>query len=175
MKYLYFIMLFMNFGLLYGQDQELTEEQYAILNLELLKGKVYENTNFGYYWSNYLNLKWLSSQEGFCGYREDAIFKTSEFSKYIDEEILGSLSTIVTNELGPKKIQSSKLESLEVKLVSEYDSNMIRYVSAPIIKGDFAVMLDRVGWIEQINFYKKTEEGVWERFCEVYVLLMIVD
>ncbi|MFD2035680.1 hypothetical protein ACFSKL_12825 [Belliella marina] len=172
--YLYFLLLLMSVGTLYGQDQELSDEQYEILNLELLKGKVYENTNFAYYWSNYLNLKWLSSQGGFCGYSKDDIFETSEFSKYIDEETLGNLSTMITNQQGPKKIQAAKLENPEVKLVSEYDTNMIRYVSAPIIKGDFAVMLDRDGWIEQIIFYKKTEEGVWERFCEVYVILMFV-
>ncbi|MFD2035684.1 hypothetical protein ACFSKL_12845 [Belliella marina] len=169
--YLYLILLFMSFGSLYGQDQELSEEQYAILNLELINGMVYENTNFAYYWSNYLNVEWLSSQEGFCGYSKDEIFKTSEFSKHMDEKTLGGLINSIKNELGPKKIEASKLKNAEVKLVSEYDSNKVRYVSPPIIEGDFAVMLDRYLWIEQMNFYKKSEGGEWEKFCHIYILL----
>ena len=161
----------MSFSSLYGQDRELSEEQYVILNLELLKGKVYEKTNFAYSWGDYLNLEWLSNQEGFCGYNKEDIFKTSEFSSHIDEETLNGLRNSLRNELGPKKIEVSKLKNAEVKLVSEYDSNKIRYLSPPIIEGEFAVMLDRYLWIEQINFYKKTEEGEWKKFCHVYILL----
>lgn len=172
--FLYFTLLVMSISSLYGQDQELSEEQYAILNLELLKGKVYQNTNFAYYWSNYLNLEWLSSQDGFCIHSKENIFNTSDLPNYIDNETLASLSTMVTNQQGPLRIEAAKLKKLEVKLVTEYDSNMIRYVSAPIIKGNFAVLLDRDGWIEKIIFFKKTEKGAWEKFCEVYVLLMLV-
>lgn len=119
-------------------------------------------------------MEWLSSQDGFCIHSKENIFNTSELPNYIDNETLASLSTMVTNQQGPLRIEAAKLKNLEVKLVTEYDSNMIRYVSAPIIKGDFAVLLDRDGWIEKIIFYKKTEEGAWEKFCEVYVILMLV-
>lgn len=46
---LFFSLFFMSYGLFFGQDQKLLEEQYANRNLELLKGKVYQNTNFAYY------------------------------------------------------------------------------------------------------------------------------
>ncbi|MFD2035681.1 hypothetical protein ACFSKL_12830 [Belliella marina] len=173
--YLYFIILFMGFGTLYGQDQELSEEQYAILNSVLLKGNVYEKTNFAYYWSNYLNLEWLSSNGMLWGYQLDDKFESFKLSEFIDNKTLGNLSTMVTNQKGPKKIEVEKLENTEVKVVSEYDSNMIRYLSAPIIEGDFAVMLNRNGWEEQIVFFKKTQEGIWEKAFQVTVFIMFVD
>ena len=172
--FLYLIVSVMSFSPLYGQDQELSEEQYAILNSVLLKGRVYENTNFAYYWSNYLDLEWLIKNGMLWGYQLDEKFESFNLSEFIDNETLGKLRTKVTNQQGPKKIKVAKLENPEVKIVSEYDSNMIRYLSAPIIEGDIAIMLNRSGWEEQIVFFKKTQEGIWRKAFQVTTFIMFV-
>lgn len=173
--YLYFILLFMSFGSLYGQDQELSEEQYVILNLELLEGKVYEYTNFAYYWSNYLSLEWLGKNGMLFGYQLDEKFESFKLSEFINNEILGKLRTKVTNQQGPMRIQVNKLENPDFKVVSEYNSNKVRYLSAPIIEGDFAVMFYRYGYEDQIVFFKKSQEGIWEKAFQMVVFVMFVD
>lgn len=172
--FLYFIILFMSFGKLLGQGQELSEEQYAILNSVLLKGKVYEKTNFAYYWSNYLNLEWLNSNGMIWGYQLDEKFESFNLSEFIDQKTLDKLRIKVTNQLGPMKIKAANIKSTEFQVVSKYNSNKTRYLSAPMIEGDFAVMLNSYGWEEQIVFFKKTEKGIWKKAFQVTTFIMFV-
>ncbi|MFD2035683.1 hypothetical protein ACFSKL_12840 [Belliella marina] len=169
--YLYFIILFMGFGTLYGQDQELSEEQYAILNLELIDGLVYEQTIFAFYWHNYLTSEWLGEQNGTCNQGNNS-FKTSEISKHIEEETLIKLKNSLKNESKARVLSPHMLLSDQVKLVSDYGSIDVRRVSSPVIEGDIAILIikEKGVWIEKINFYKKNNKGIWEKFCGVDIL-----
>ncbi|MFD2035682.1 hypothetical protein ACFSKL_12835 [Belliella marina] len=172
--YLYFILLFMSISSLYGQDHELSEEQYAILNLELFKGDIYEYTNFAYYWGNCLTLEWLSENGVILGYQLDDKFESFKLSEFIDNKTLGTLRTKISNQQGPKIIRTNKLVNPDFKVVSEYNSNEIRYLSAPIIEGDFAVMFYRYGYEDQIVFFKKSQEGIWEKAFQMVVFVILV-
>lgn len=147
----------------------LTIEQYNILNSFLKENTLlYHKTNFSYHWQHYLNLNWLKNDIGFCLYEESGVSK-NEISRFVDETTLENINIKIDNIQGPYRIEEGKINKTSIKLVSEYNSNNILYLSSPIIERGTAVILYKKLWEEKIIFFLKSEDGQWNTFCEFYI------
>jgi hypothetical protein len=166
-------LLVMTMGRLYAQ--ELSEEQYAILNVELIDGQVYGKTYTMFYWPNYLTKEYLTKNA--TRYNDSAPCKYKFIDALLKNENLSKLRDGLKNDSFEYHLSSKQIISDQVEFVSEYGLTDVKQVSVPIIDGDIGIIIvsEDEGWSEKINFYKKSSDDVWEKVCFTYIIIEIFD
>jgi hypothetical protein len=166
-------LLVMTMGRLYAQ--ELSEEQYAILNVELIDGLIYDRTNFAFYWHEYLMEEYLTKNSS--SYNDHAPCAMEFMEELLKNKTLIKLKDGLKNNSYEYKLSPKQVISDQVEFVSEYGLREVKQVSVPIIVGNIAlsVVKEGGGWSETINLYKKSLEGNWEKVCFTYIIIEISD
>ncbi|PRY88048.1 hypothetical protein [Mongoliibacter ruber] len=151
---------------------KLSNDQYKIVNSLLGTDSTVRlsmHTSFLYHWGNYLNTDWLSKDPGFCISQKNG-FEKREISDHIDNRTLSAMREKISNISGSFLLEKNKIHSKDVKLVKDFTSNNLLYLSPPVIEGKHAVIYYKLLWNEKIIFFKQNVNGDWSTFCEFYLV-----